>query len=86
MNGPSGTGSRRQADPRPQPHQEGNDVTGGTAAIFTPVRRRASGTKGWSVDQCYPSCQYLVVQKPLVTSCRMSDNAAVIRPRLASLW
>jgi hypothetical protein len=34
--------SRRQADPRPQPHQEGNDVTGGIAAIFTPVRRRAS--------------------------------------------
>ena len=28
---------------RPRPHQEANDVTGGTAAIFTPVRRRASG-------------------------------------------
>ena len=31
---PGKTGSRRQADPRPRPHQEGNDVTGGTAAIF----------------------------------------------------
>jgi DNA-binding FadR family transcriptional regulator len=46
MNAPGKTGSRRQADPRPRPHQEGNDVTGVTAAIFTPVRRRASGTKG----------------------------------------
>jgi hypothetical protein len=31
---------------RPQPHQGSNDVTGGTAAIFTPVRRRASGIWG----------------------------------------
>jgi hypothetical protein len=34
VNGPLMTGSRRQANPRPQPHQEANDVTGGTAAIF----------------------------------------------------
>jgi hypothetical protein len=30
----------------PFTRQEGNGVTGGTAAIFTPVWRRASGTKG----------------------------------------
>ena len=31
------------ADPRPQPHQEGNDVTGRYHGHFsTPVRRRAS--------------------------------------------
>jgi transposase len=29
---------------RPRPHQEANDVTGDTAAIFTPGRRRASGS------------------------------------------
>jgi hypothetical protein len=49
MNSPQETGSRRQTDPRRQPRQEENDVTGGTAAIFhagTPVRRRASGTSG----------------------------------------
>jgi hypothetical protein len=40
------TGSRRQADTRPPPHQRKNDVTGGTTAIFTPVRRRASGIWG----------------------------------------
>jgi hypothetical protein len=28
---------------RPRPRQEANDVTGDTAAIFTPVRRRAGG-------------------------------------------
>jgi len=28
---------------RPRPHQEANDVTGDTAAIFTPGRRRAGG-------------------------------------------
>jgi hypothetical protein len=28
---------------RPRPRQEANDVTGGTAAIFTPGRRRAGG-------------------------------------------
>ena len=28
------TGSRRQADPRPPPHQRENDVTGGTTRYF----------------------------------------------------
>ena len=28
------TGSRRQANPRPQPHQRENDVTGGTTRYF----------------------------------------------------
>jgi AAA domain len=40
------TGSRHQADPRPQPHQDANDVTGGTAAIFhagTAPRQRYQG-------------------------------------------
>src|SRR5689334_22574378 len=44
MNGPLVTGSRRQAKARPPPHQESNDVAGGTAAIFTPVRRPAGDT------------------------------------------
>ncbi len=35
-----------KADRRPQPHQENNDVTGGTAAIFTPVQRRAQRYQG----------------------------------------
>ena len=50
--------SRRQADPRPQPHQEGNDVTGGTAAIFhagTAPRQRYQGLirrLGRTVQEC----------------------------------
>ena len=46
MNSPQETGSRRQTDPRRQPHQEENDVTGGTAAIFhagTAPRQRYQG-------------------------------------------
>jgi len=34
MNSPLVTGSRRQAESRPQPRQENNDVTVGTARHF----------------------------------------------------
>ncbi len=43
---PQETGSRRQANARPQPHQGNNDVTGGTAAIFTPGTAPRSGIGG----------------------------------------
>jgi hypothetical protein len=46
LNGPWVTGSRRQADPRPQPHEVNNDVTGGTTGHFhagTASRAAASG-------------------------------------------
>jgi hypothetical protein len=44
MNGPSGTSSRRQTDPRPQRGQGSNDVTGGIT-IFHPGTAQRSGTR-----------------------------------------
>lgn len=53
MNSPLVTGSRRQASPRPQPHQENNDVTGGTARHFHAGTARPQGIPG--LARTYPS-------------------------------
>src|SRR5262249_43464807 len=45
MNSPSGTGARRQTDPRPQRDQEGTTPGAVPPPFFTPVRRRACGTR-----------------------------------------
>ncbi|HTS95456.1 MAG TPA: gas vesicle protein GvpO, partial [Streptosporangiaceae bacterium] len=50
---PQVTGSRRQADRRPPPHQESNDVTGGTTRHFhagTAPRQRYQGLTGKSPE------------------------------------
>jgi hypothetical protein len=64
MNGPSGTGSRRQASARPRLTMGLYDVTGGTTAIFHACTAARSGNWGFRGNALICRCKIMVQPLP----------------------